>query len=404
MLDMRVAQEIADRISEAVGHNVLLTDAQGWVIGSGDPERVGTFHEASVPVIRRREVAWHDAKAARPLTGVQPGITLPLVIGKAAVGSVGITGDPAVVRPFGEIVRRQTEILIRETSLLRLGLLRERALEQLLQDIASFDGDPRDAAAIGLRAEELGFRLDLPRAPVVLEVPHDARDAATAGDRAVDRQSRKYDLLRAVRDVFSNQQDLVTSVGTDAIVVLWDVGPGTSEDGTLRERLVERCQHAVDDLEHRWEAQTSAGLGAIAANLGALAQSYRDAWNALRLGVLLQPGRRIFHAQEFRLRQILLNVEARAGAAYQESLLGALRAERNWPEVRNTLVAWCENGFRLIDTANALHIHRNTLVYRLTKIGELGGLDAREPQTALALYVACLLEEMGDTGHPPMSS
>src|SRR5438105_5190414 len=71
-----------------VGYNVLITDRAGMVIGSGDTSRIGSFHEASVHVMRTQEAAAHSAGEARLLRGVRPGVTLPIVIDGDAVGTV----------------------------------------------------------------------------------------------------------------------------------------------------------------------------------------------------------------------------------------------------------------------------------------------------------------------------
>jgi carbohydrate diacid regulator len=119
MLTPSLAQEIARDISAVIGLNVLITDGEGTVIGSGDVSRVGSFHEASVEVLRTQQPATHTASQAHALRGVKPGITLPLVIDSRAVGTVGITGAPGRVRRFGLVVRRQTEILLQESAQLR---------------------------------------------------------------------------------------------------------------------------------------------------------------------------------------------------------------------------------------------------------------------------------------------
>ena len=81
--------------SEISGFNVVITGQDGIIIGSGDPRRIGTFHEASVEVARTQRPAAHDAAAARLLSGVRPGITLPIMLDDEAIGTVGITGSPA---------------------------------------------------------------------------------------------------------------------------------------------------------------------------------------------------------------------------------------------------------------------------------------------------------------------
>lgn len=42
--------------------------------------------------------------------------------------------------------------------------------------------------------------------------------------------------------------------------------------------------------------------------------------------------------------------------------------------------------------AERLHIHRNTLLYRLEKIGKLSGRQVREPAQAIEMYLACLTD------------
>src|SRR4051812_15181468 len=171
-----LAQEIAGDTSAIIGFNVLITDRDGVVIGSGNADRIGTFHEASVEVMRTLRAATHTVGQARLLRGVRPGVTLPIVLDGQAAGTVGITGAPAQVRRVRLVVRRQTEILLQESLLLRSRLLRERVLEDLVRDIAHFDADLVAPDELALRAEELGYDLGVPRAAMIL----DLEDAATA--------------------------------------------------------------------------------------------------------------------------------------------------------------------------------------------------------------------------------
>jgi carbohydrate diacid regulator len=55
----------------------------------------------------------------------------------------------------------------------------------------------------------------------------------------------------------------------------------------------------------------------------------------------------------------------------------------------------------LTETAEALHIHRNTLLYRLRRISTAVGAEVRTPRVAIALYLACLLEEIDQADSVP---
>ncbi len=71
-----------------------------------------------------------------------------------------------------------------------------------------------------------------------------------------------------------------------------------------------------------------------------------------------------------------------------------LRQQSDWLALRQTVIAWCESGFNLVQAAAALHIHRNTLVYRLNKVAKLTGRPLRDHRATLALYLACLTDQV----------
>lgn len=50
-LDSRLAQEIVTRTMRIIDCNVNIMDSKGYIIGSGDPERIGELHEGALGVI-----------------------------------------------------------------------------------------------------------------------------------------------------------------------------------------------------------------------------------------------------------------------------------------------------------------------------------------------------------------
>ncbi|RZU15492.1 carbohydrate diacid regulator [Kribbella rubisoli] len=393
MLSAPLAQQIARDTSEVIGYNVLITDDRGIVIGSGDASRLGSFHEASIEVLASQQAAWHTAAEAARLRGVKPGMTLPIVIDGEAVGTVGITGSPRQVRRFGLVVRRQTEILLQESVELRSRLLRERALEELVRDIGSFDEDVVDPAFLAARAKELGFDLTVPRTVIILEVDEPA-------PAATDVTAVRPELLRTLRQAFS-PSDLVVVMTAGRFAVLPTLttghrregaellGPG---DGGRRRELGEVAVRAIAS-GHGFSSR--AGVGGPAVGVVALREAYADAGDALRLGKECVPGGAAYLIDELRGHQVLAAVGHRARARLLNLAAGELATHPDWLELRSTLIAWCESGFNLVRTAEALHIHRNTLIYRLEKVERLTGQPWRDHRATLTLYLACLASQLG---------
>ncbi|MGW1022341.1 CdaR family transcriptional regulator [Streptomyces sp. NPDC002577] len=419
-LSPSLAQEIAGDTSAVIGFNVLITDADGVVIGSGDTSRVGSFHEASVEVIRTQEPATHNASQAQQLRGVRPGVTLPLVTDGQAVGTVGITGTPAQVRRFGLLVKRQTEILLRESVMLRSRLLAERAAEKLLADIASYDPQVVEGDFLLFRAAELGFDLRLQRVAVALEVtvPDAGGDARQGGSAEAgpaqaapariapspagptrDMALIRSELLRTVREVFADPQDIVASTAPGWIGVLHRFParqPGEAVAG-----LVADCRRVTDLIAAQDGLTARAGIGEPATSVGGLRDSYQDACDALRLGARVSGSCRgqaaatsVHLITDLRVHQVLAGVGHPARRRLLELTAAGLRAQSDWPVLRDTVIAWCESGFNLVRASAALHIHRNTVVYRMNKIEEITGRSLREHRTTMALYLACLADQL----------
>ncbi|MFF8973729.1 CdaR family transcriptional regulator [Streptomyces sp. NPDC014995] len=390
MLSPSLAQEIAGDTSAVIGFNVLITDAEGVVIGSGDSSRVGTFHEASVEVIRTKEPATHTAAQAQRLRGVRPGVTLPLVAGGQAVGTVGITGTPAQVRRFGLLVKRQTEILLRESVMLRSRLLAERAAEKLLADIASYDPQVIEGETLAFRAAELGFDLRLRRVAVAFEVTAPETAARRQGAPHRDMALARSELLRTVREVFADPQDIVASTAPGWIGVLHRLPSRRPADS-----LTADCRRVIDAVAAQDGLTARAGIGEPAASVAALHDSYQDACEALRLGSRRPDGSPIHPIAELRVHQLLAAVSQPVRRRLLDVTTARLRTQPDWPALRDTITAWCESGFNLVRASAALHIHRNTVVYRMNKIEELTGRSLRDHRTTMALYLACLADRLG---------
>ncbi|WP_046469623.1 CdaR family transcriptional regulator [Allosalinactinospora lopnorensis] len=388
LLTHSLAQEIARDTSAVIGYNVLITDDKGIVLGSGDASRVDSLHEASLDVLHTLREATHASAQAQDLRGVRAGITLPLVLGGKAVGTVGITGSPHHVRRFGQVVRRQIEILLQESATQYSQMLRERAVEDLVRDIASFERDRVDPEAVEVRARDLGYSPTLRRVAILIDVPE---PAGARQRRALGADTLRPEILRTIREAFSGGQDIVAATASGRFAVLrhWtdrDAAPDT--DGAVR-RV---CLRVLDTIAARHGHTTRAGIGGLATTVAGLHDAYQDALDALRLGRRAQPGERVHRITDLRIHQAL----AAMGHHPRERLLRCvpptLSGHRDWPLYRETILAWCENGFNLIRTAAALGVHRNTVVHRLERIENLYGGSIRDHPTSLTLYLACVAD------------
>lgn len=389
MLTASLAQEIAHENAAVTGLGILITDRQGEVIGSSDLKRVGSFHEASVEVIRTGVPASHTARQAAALQGVRPGLTLPILLDGKAVGTVGITGSPPTVRRFGPLVRRHTEILLRESAMLRSQLLRERGIEELVRDIGSFDPEVIEPAFLHARAGELGFSLECPRAAVVFCLRADPIEVTRL---RTDALGLRAELVRIIRERFGQAEDIVAAVAPGRFVVLHRL-PNPRHFETS---LTKACEAVAEAIRARHKLTMHAAVGGSGTTLSELRSALQDASDALLLGAKIAPKATTYSIRDLRTYQLLSSVGQRSRSRLIATELAELRSQADWKQLRATLIALSEAGFKLVDAAAALHIHRNTLLYRMAKIEQITGRSLRDHTASVTLYLACLADQIDD--------
>lgn len=64
ILNEELCQRLSQSASLIIGRHVLVTNADGIILGSNGPRRVGTLHEVSLGVIASGRQHYHDISVA----------------------------------------------------------------------------------------------------------------------------------------------------------------------------------------------------------------------------------------------------------------------------------------------------------------------------------------------------
>jgi carbohydrate diacid regulator len=158
--------------------------------------------------------------------------------------------------------------------------------------------------------------------------------------------------------------------------------------------VLERCSEFVASAQSRG-LNVRVAVGSAASGVAALNVSARDAFDALHLGPIAHPATIIHEIEQVRLQQVLSVVPIDSRTRLVEGLLGPLTVDREWKALRATLIVWGDSAFNITRAAHHLHVHRNTLIYRLDKIARILQRPLDEPGLAVALYVTCVVDELG---------
>lgn len=379
----RYAQEIAESTAQVIGFDVTITDTEGVIVGASDRKRLGTRNLATLEVMTERKGIAHDKNEAKYHEANRPGIGYPLENAAGeVVGSMGITGDPDQVRPFALIVKKQIEMLLREKTLLHAEFHRNRAIRDFLDDLNNYVPALGGEEAIIERGQRLGF---LPRQPYRAIALTFSRSSSNTAPLPYYDEATFLPHLSRIRSVFDSAGDLIAPAGENRFLLLHHCGEG--ED--LRDLFL-----ALQDRFRSIGLCLFAGMGERSKSLSGMARSCKEAWQALELGCLLSPEDRLFFIQELRPERLLSQIPRDEAIYYCNLFLEPLKERKDWEDLRETIFAWCHGGFNYVRASESIHIHRNTLDYRLDKITEITGADIRNFRHAMALYHALQLDRL----------
>ncbi|NPV69565.1 MAG: hypothetical protein HPY55_02820 [Firmicutes bacterium] len=137
----------------------------------------------------------------------------------------------------------------------------------------------------------------------------------------------------------------------------------------------------------------SMGVGLPVTSPSALSSSYILAKRAVELGARLAPGRRIHFFEDYALEAYILKGKLSAeGKLLMERFLKPLREydSSHDSSLIHTLEHVLESG-GIEESAAAMHVHPNTIRYRLRKVEELTGLDPLSPKGGFYFRAALIL-------------
>ncbi|WP_277961290.1 sugar diacid recognition domain-containing protein [Pseudomonas sp. RIT-To-2] len=357
-LDHDLAQDIVDRAMAILPCNVNVMDSQGLILGSGEPERINTRHEGAQLVLANGRVVELDAQAAQCLKGVQPGVNLPLLLDGRLIGVLGLTGDPAQLRTFGELVRMTAEMLVGQRRLQVEQHWRRQRCDDLLALLLEGDDSPR----LLDEARQMGLKPQLPRTPWLFELqPGQGCEAMAAW----------------LTGRYPDSWCLSPAAGS----LLW-CRPAS---------VVVDEQRLLDKLGAQGWAVDRVALGQPADDLATVRRGYRGVRDLLAYGRDILPGQRCLYLSRLRLPAMLWR---HRGDDSLEEWLGPLHrvmAKDGGGQLLTTLRAWCEHDGQSQACADALGIHRNSLRYRMERIAELSGIDPNRLEGMLTLYLGVQL-------------
>lgn len=177
-------------------------------------------------------------------------------------------------------------------------------------------------------------------------------------------------------------QNCIVYVGENKFIMLKEIKDNIDTLSSFQV-LKESGKHIYNVLNKKFPDEVAVSVGQYYPGLSGLRKSYEDARIALKLGEKVIPSSRVYHILDVAMFVGLLGdvTNARKNELSYQVLQG-LFADK---DLLKTTSIFLECGMNLTEASKKLHLHRNTLIYRLNKVKELIGLNPTSFYDALQI-------------------
>lgn len=346
-LDAVNAQKIADSIMQSIPYNINIMDHDGIIIASGDEERIGTIHQGAVKALEMRKpyVVYKNTETERK------GINLPIFYNREIIGVIGISGDVEKVMNIGQIVVVTAQLMVENQVFREMSSIRESRLKDFLYDWINVDRSRYTEDFLD-RANYLGIDLDVRRTAVIISC-----------------KRVRYSLFENIKRYLEKGEYIVKQRMEEALL-LFDSG----------KNLEARLKKIV--------ALSSEITGCYVGESSTVAsRTVRTAEQTFALAKAFGNNRKMLHYSDISLECILSNVEE---IKEVRRIMDIFEKQDTDGVLRETVCAYVENTSDQAAVCEKLHIHRNTLGYRMSRIEDLLGRDPKCVRNLMYIYIAVI--------------
>jgi sugar diacid utilization regulator len=190
--------------------------------------------------------------------------------------------------------------------------------------------------------------------------------------------------------ITDSQTQTITVEHRNQIVVLLSSPPQT-ECSLLIARIKEKAKIIQQDIQKRkWNVKVSFGIGRMKQGLLNVQQSLQEAEKCLKYIQRIDYEKRILSYTDLGIQRLILQNPEEDVNEFIHEVLGPLIEydELRKGELLKTLYFYLEKNQNTKKTAEALHVHINTLNYRLKRIEDILAIDLAEGTQLLNLHLA----------------
>lgn len=362
-------QNILCEMKEIVDQDLIFMNADGIIKASTVTSRIGNVHYGGKKVVEtgRDLMIYSDHE----YIGAKKGINMPVRLDETIIGVIGITGNSDEVIKYVKIIKRLTEIFIKDgyaKDVENSEIKKDRMiLESLL--FSEIDIDQNYIT----RYESLfGIKNKIPRFIIVSTIIGNESKIV----RNID------EVFRIFRAALRGSRAIISLTGNNIIMIL------ESDSTVCCDAIIVKVKKEV---KKKTNLNMRFGIGDKQTEISRLRISYLKAMDALKWSSIVTK-ENVTYYEDFDIEIILSKMPTTVMEEYVEKLFSNLDASEIKDMGKIIELYETHNGsLKLI--SQELFIHKNTLQYKINKLHEKTGYDMRNLRDFMALRIAFILKK-----------
>lgn len=356
-INTELAQKIVESLRDTIEQDINFIDSDGIIIASTDHRRINSLHEGALTCIKEGTTIAINSDAE--YNGARKGVNLPVKFQNEIVGVIGISGELEIVEKYGDIIKKMTEILLRE---------------EWINENASADIENKKLIVESILNSKL-YELDfLPK-----NLESDAKNIAVAKINydALDFSTRK-NLIRFAESNFTKNKLYVTFLQNKFIVIYLD---------SNKSKINEHLRLLINQASKSYNVYLNFGVSSTYHRISNSKTFYTQAIRSQKWSEYKGMKSPVIFYKDMELGLLLTSLDDKDLYEYSYKVLKDIDLNE-LKEYKELFLLYGKYNGSISAIADEMFMHKNTIQYRLNKLESLTGYNPRNFNDYLVLWFA----------------
>ncbi|MBU7591117.1 CdaR family transcriptional regulator [Metabacillus halosaccharovorans] len=379
IINSELAYSIINKFKELVDYNINIMNEDGMIVGSRDRNRLYEIHRGALHVIKTKKEIIIYPENTKDYLGAKSGVNLPVEYRDKIIGVIGITGHPDEVWKIAQILKVTVEVMISQMELNNQLQYQNKIVDNWVMDFVY----PTLVDIEKLKSDAIHYlNIDFKQEVTIYLVKfQDLNVVSTDMEVNMRYQQKRDERITKIRVSIPNIVFSAFIEGCCCLIAIHSI----NQNSYLSVAKSIKSLFPIN-------TKISIGVGNKYRELDGYRKSYIEAKNSLQLLNKFPNEENISHITEWGIKNLINHVSYDIlKDFYAQYLTSNIKLTE---EQKNTLDQLIISDLNMKVAAEKLHIHRNTLQYRLDTIAKQTGLDPKRFQDLMVLHFLMIIEQI----------